>query len=640
METPYERSRIERAKRELYDPKGSVAPRAPELSPTQIDTSDVWERQNDVLRHLTPPPRRPLGVFVAKALIVTAIFVVGFSLLYLFYTYVKGTRNSPENIVLTPDMPVSVTSGVDNALRLVVENKNRERLNGVILTVKYPDGTKKSDGVTDLTSDTKIFGDIDAGQLVSWDGHAIFFGKENDDIEVTFVVSYRFEGISSTFERSVSHRIRVNTAPVNVLVRTLDEVNSGQPMDMTIVVASNATIPLSPLLLKIDYPQGFTYLDATPAPFVGNAIWSIDALAPGEKFEVRLRGILDGPNGQKRAFRFTTGPKDQRSSTALGSEYSNVVKEIALRQSFIGVDLFLDDRPAGDSIGNFGQRIKGKVLWKNNLSAKVIDAEIEVKLKGSALDRKSIRVEDGGYYRSLDNTITWDKRNTPALSVLEGGDQGYVQFSFLPLPSVTGSEILRNPSITVEISVRAKRISETGVPEEVKTLAVRNVRVTSEIQFASKVLHTIGPIANRGPIPPKVETETTYTIVFSLINSSNDVNGVVVRGVIPPFVRYTGSVSPPNENIVYNDATKEVVWSPGSVPAGTGITTRPREVYFQVSLTPSLSQEGNYADLLYSQSLSAQDAFTGAEIRQQRSKLTTELMNDPNIPRESGRVVR
>lgn len=638
METEYERSRIERAKRDLYDPKDLAVSDVPELSKQKIDTNDDWSRQDaELLGRI--PPQRQVGVLFVKVMIVAAVLSVAGSIAFLAYSLIGGNQNSPENIVMTPDMPVSVTSGVPNDIRLLIENKNRGAIQGVVLTVRYPEGTRRADNGSEIREEKKIFGDIAPGSTMTWESVAAFFGKENADLPVVFSIEYRFEGISSSFERSVPWTVRVNTAPVGVTINTLTEVNSGQTIDMEVVVRSNTTVDLSDLTLKMEFPQGFQFLSAEPPPTSGDAVWVVGSLDPGGKYVMRLRGILSGEEGQKRAFRALVGPTGERTVTTLASEYANVLSEIALRRSFIGVELFFDGKPAQESITSFGRAVSGSVAWKNNLPVKILDAQIEVKLSGSALDRRSIKTNNGGFYRSLDDTIVWEQRNTPELSVLDIGEQGNVSFSFSPLPSVSGGEILRNPTMTAEISVRGKRILETGVPEEVRTISVRTVRVTSEAQFASKAIHTFGPIINRGPVPPKVDQETTYTIVWTIINSSNEIGGATVRAVLPPYVRFTGTVSPTQENLVFNESTKEVIWSPGSVPAGTGVATKPREVYFQVALLPSLSQVGIAPDLVYLQRFLAQDAFTGSQVSQQREKLNTLLPNDPNVDRMDSMVV-
>ncbi|OGZ07551.1 MAG: hypothetical protein A3C13_04880 [Candidatus Lloydbacteria bacterium RIFCSPHIGHO2_02_FULL_50_11] len=170
-------------------------------------------------------------------------------------------------------------------------------------------------------------------------------------------------------------------------------------------------------------------------------------------------------------------------------------------------------------------------------------------------------------------------------------------------------------------------------------MIVENVRVSSQVQFASRAVYYVGPFVNSGPIPPRVEQETTYTVIWSIVNTSNSINNTEVRAVLPIYVEWYGSVSPGTENLTYNQNTNEVVWTAGNIPAGTGIDKPPREVAFQVVLTPSLSQLRSAPALVTQIRLSATDAFTGVLLEQNKSDITTDLSTDPKALRDTDLVV-
>jgi hypothetical protein len=223
--------------------------------------------------------------------------------------------------------------------------------------------------------------------------------------------------------------------------------------------------------------------------------------------------------------------------------------------------------------------------------------------------------------------------------VLEAGESSSVRFSFSPLPPVSSNQLLTNPTIVAEVTVRGKRISEAGVPEEVKTVMTQNVKITSRAQFAARAVYFVGPFINIGPIPPKVENETTYTIIWSLVNTSNTITNTRVRGVLPPYVKWAGSVSPGKENITYNRNTNEVLWTPGDIVAGTGVGQPPREVAFQVVLTPSLSQIKTTPALVSDVNFSGTDLFTGEVLSEEKGDILTVLSTDPKAPDGGDTVV-
>ena len=207
------------------------------------------------------------------------------------------------------------------------------------------------------------------------------------------------------------------------------------------------------------------------------------------------------------------------------------------------------------------------------------------------------------------------------------------------LQRVTGNQLLVNPTIAAEVTVRGRRISETGVPEEIKSVMVQNVRVSSDAQFASRAVYYVGPFVNSGPIPPKVEQETTYTVIWSIVNTSNTIQNGEVRAVLPVYMKWYGSVSPSSERVTYSRNTNEVVWSPGEIPAGTGIGKPPREVAFQVVFTPSLSQVKTAPALLTGMTFAGTDAFTNVPLNQKKQDVTTKLSTDPRAADGSDLVV-
>jgi hypothetical protein len=251
-----------------------------------------------------------------------------------------------------------------------------------------------------------------------------------------------------------------------------------------------------------------------------------------------------------------------------------------------------------------------------------------------------VAAANGGFYRSLDNTIYWDERGYPDLAVVESGGSGSVTFTLSPLAVATNNQSITNPLITAEVTVRGKRMSDANVPEEIKSVMSQNVRVESEAQVAARSVFFVGPFVNTGPYPPKVEQETTFTVIYTITNTSNTITDARVRGVLPPYVNWYGSVFPSNENITYNKSTNEVIWLPGDIPAGTGIGKQPpREVAFQVVLQPSLSQVGTVPILVSDISFDAIDTFTNTPVSKTIKEVTANLLSDPKATGSDQTVV-
>lgn len=639
----FDESRIERVKRGIY---GQVVNEARHeehgaLSPHDVDVASDW---GDTQVEMIPKNRKhrtSAMTVILKALVVLAVFMSFSSGGYLLYTLWNPFSLSPDNIEISIDVPVAVTPGVPADIIVRVTNNNRAPLEYANLTIMYPPDTRlPSDPDTDVRDEKKILNVVPTNGLAKYETKAIFLGEENKQQDVRVALEFRFKGVNSVFTKEETRSIRMLAAPINLTVETLKEINVGQELNLVVGAASNTTIPLRDILLKIEYPLGFTFLDAEPKPTLGNNIWRIGTMEPSKKFTIKVRGILEGVDTQERVFTTTIGAGGSRSEREIETLYSRVLSSVRLMRPFIGIRLTMNGKPAAEVSVPYNERVMGTVFWQNNLPTRVVNAEIEVKLRGVGFDRRAVIAGAGGFYRSLDDTIFWDERGNEALAVLEAGESGSVFFEFIPLPPISGNQLTVNPEIIAEVSVRGKRYDENGVPEAINTFLSQNVRVISTVQFASRAVHYTGPFANYGPIPPKVEHETTYTVIWSIVNTSNTIRAAEVRATLPAYVSWARMVSPSREDITYNPNTHEVVWKAGEIPAGTGIgSSPPREVAFQIVMTPSISQIGSTPSLITKTIFRGIDTFTGSEIMQERADVTTYLSTDPKAKDDHLRVV-
>ena len=641
QESEYESSRIERTKRDLYgtEDKFKKEHRA-ELSPSPIDVGTDWG-DTKIISEREEAPKKS-SVHILKWIVIFAVVTALGSVGYLFYQLVDPfSKPSDKNIQITFDVPVGVTPGTPVDVTVHVSNQNRVALEYANLTIIYPSGTRGGDNSDkDLRDDKKVLGTIAPNTVVEFHTKAIFLGEENSDKEIRASLEYRFVNINSVFTKDEVRPVHLLSAPINLTVDTLKEINAGQQVELAINAISNTVIPLRDVLVKVEYPVGFTFADAEPKPTFGNNIWRVGSMDPTGKFALKVRGVLAGEDTQEKVFHTSVGVGSDLTEREITTSYATVLSAITLQRPFIGVTLLMGHKPADQAIAHFGQNILGEINWHNNLSTKIINAQIEVRLKGVALDRTSVTAGSAGFYRSLDDTILWDERGDPSLAVLEAGSSGSENFNFFPLPSVTSNQLLTNPTIIAEVTVRGKRISESGVPEEIKTVITENVKISSQAQFAARSVYYAGPFINTGPLPPRVEQETSYTIIWSLVNTSNTLQGMEVRGTLPAYVRWAGSVSPGTENIIYNSSTNEVIWSPGDIPAGTGVGKPPREVAFQIVLTPSLSQLRKVPVLMNNIHYTATDSFTGEGLSGTKNDLSTLIATDRNAPTNAAIVLQ
>jgi hypothetical protein len=130
------------------------------------------------------------------------------------------------------------------------------------------------------------------------------------------------------------------------------------------------------------------------------------------------------------------------------------------------------------------------------------------------------------------------------------------------------------------------------------------------------------------------------TKMESLANSFNNISNAKVTAILPPNVKWTGYTSPTTEKINYDSNTGQIVWDVGEIKSGTGSNYPSKEVSFQVSITPSLSQVGQEMNLVNETTISGIDTFSGERIGEVKPPTTTNIFSDPQYERDIGKVVR
>ena len=138
----------------------------------------------------------------------------------------------------------------------------------------------------------------------------------------------------------------------------------------------------------------------------------------------------------------------------------------------------------------------------------------------------------------------------------------------------------------------------------------------------------------------QVGLPTTFAVHWSVVNVSNDISTAKVISSLPSGLRWTGKIFPTNEKIVYNERTNQIIWDAGDISAATGVIIPPREVVFQVEITPQANQAGEPVNLINESTFSAKDTFVNQDITFKGEKKDTQLYEDPSVGYAKGKVAQ
>jgi hypothetical protein len=594
-------------------------------TPIAEELSQIQETEDRKSSFVTKVFMASVLFFVIAAAIAGYVILGGFNVI------------SPKNVDIAVRGLTSVSAGEEISIDLIVQNKNSTAIEKGTLFVEYPEGTRKADNVTETLPREQIdFEDISAGASLTKTVQAVLFGQKDTVQQIKIRVEYVARGSNAVFTKEKAFDVTIKSSPVVMTATVPNEINTGQEVAMTVELASNANALIDNMLVRAEYPFGFTFLSANPAPAFDNNVWNIGDLDPKEKRTITIRGRMVGQNDEERTFRFTTGTASETDEKLIAVNYITLQESVFIRKSFIGLDLRLNSR-ADNAIVSAGDRVQGSLTWTNNLPVSITDAAIQIKLSGSGLDTRGIEVFNNGFYRSSDNTITWDRNSLPSLRSVEPGETGTVTFSVGSLQG-TSDVISRNRNLEVlaDVLVRGTRIQD-GASQTVESQASNVAKVSTNLAVAAKAVYSIGTYDNRGPMPPRANQETTYTVVLNVSNTFNDVSNISVKTSLPPYVRWLNNAT---DVVQYDESSRTVTWNIPSLRSGVGYNSPSRELSFQIGLTPSSNQAGTSPDLTGQIDIFGTDRFTGTVVTSSKPPLNTNIASDPDFRNGDERVIQ
>ncbi|MEX2010567.1 MAG: hypothetical protein WD874_02065 [Parcubacteria group bacterium] len=602
--------------------KGSEAEVEGKWDSPALDDMIQERRKED--RHQSP---------LKKFFLFSIIFVAGASLL-AGYVYFGGANFvSTKNVDIQVTGPVSIPAGEPLILTVTVVNKNNAELETANLSIQYPEGTRDpADTSKALTREMVVLGSVKAGGENSQTFRSAIYGERGEIKTIRLTVQYKVEGSNATFYKDKVYEISIGDTPVAIGIAQPAGVTSGDIFSSTITIAANSTEVIRNVIIKAEYPYGFSAIDSIPEPTSGDNVWNIGDLSPGDKKKITIRGSIVGEDNEERTFRFYAGVADPENPTQLKVPLVSASQTLAIARPTVGLSLILNGQSDLEYVAPAGQSVQATLRFKNNSLEKLLNARVTVKFSGNALDKFSINPQDGGFYNSGASEITWDSNDTPALEEILPGESGQVTFRVASLATLPPGT--RNPSIDLTGHISATSL---GAPDVVSNVT-RTVKIASEVSLSGRSLYSRGAFTNTGPIPPKVDAPTTYTVVLNLGNTQNDINESKVTMRLGANVKWAQAAQ--GENVTYDTNTNTVTWNVGTLASGAGSSLPGREASFQVTLTPSIGQIGSAPSLVTGITFAGTDSFTSEKTSVAISSINTRISADPTYTQGDEVVVK
>ncbi len=620
--------KIEELKNKIYSKKANFKPKARSvLDERPHEVSDTF-KDDEIKKIIKKPSKSLLQSTMFRKLFFGSVLFFFVSVVFGAYMFFGESNTvSADNIEISVLGNAFASGGEILPLQINLINKNSVKLEYSDLLISYQQGAGEGE---DMFRKRIGIGEVPAGDTVKELVEVTLFGQQGTTRDVNITLEYRVPGSNAIFVKEKSYTVNISSAPVNLSVSGPESSGSNQNISFSVKAGLNTKDAVKNMMIVAEYPRGFDFKSATPAPTFGDNIWVLGDLNPGVEKEIKVNGVIVAQSGEQRAFNVYIGQQKDINERGMGVQFNSQSYVVAIQKPLLDTRLTLNGNRDPEVTITSGSSVKGEIEWKNTTNDKLTDVEIVAEIKGTIVNFSSI--DSSGFYESATNKIIWNRQNFEQFGEIKPGESGKLSFQFATMPPTSSSEA------TVDISLKARNPANVNEFLDIKNFDRKVIKVATKMQMVGEALYYSGAFSNTGPLPPTPGESTTYTISWSLVNSLNDVSGAEVRAKLPIYVDYVGTTSPRSENVNYNATTKEVVWNVGNVKKGTGTTLPVKELQFQVKFNPSSVHVGEVMELVESIKYKGVDTVNNAQINGSYGDIKTLLNGDLNYNPQNDKV--
>lgn len=623
---------LEDLKEKLYGDDEAIANRQHEVS--QYDPNLALKKDTAGFAQEKNWQEGPGIQSFQKKAIKIGLIVVGIILLVtagavLFIRYKRGAFVESQ-VTLAISGPESIGSTQPAVYRITVKNDNRVALKNAELHFNYTENFQPDNlpniQVDNLSNSRFLIGEIKARGMAEVDFPGKFYAPKDSVVFINATLSYTPSNFNNTFEAQGQKAINIQSSPISLEVNAPFEAASGNAVEYIIDYKNIGQKKFDDLKITAEYPEGFAFSSGEPQASDGNNLWYLGTLDPDQGGRIIIRGNMQGQQDEAKVVRISIGSSGANGAATVFSQKEKLTKIVTsplkisqavkyMRGEMVSAGDTLNYQLNFENVGNLGMR----------------NVVVTLEIDSRVVDFRYLRLHSGSF-NAENQTITWKAADFPGLANVEPGKRGSIQFD---LPLLEKIPVEKREDRNFIIRTVAK-IDSPDVPTPIGSNKIISsnelaLKLSSKIILETGGYHQYPNFETIGQVPPVVGRETGYVLRWRLANVSNDVKNVRVVSFLPTGVVWKGKFLPENEKIYFNERTNEVVWEVGEMASGTGILNNPREVSFQVAITPQINEIGKFMDILDSATLTAEDTFIEKELSLKSKTKTTYLKEDPTI---------
>lgn len=609
-----------------YDPRVVGATQA---SPFQQE--EHWQ---GVQKGFSPSQKKK--IWISVSILAFILLAVGGA---VFYAWWQKNAFHQDRVSVSFEGPKEADSTAPMKYVIHFKNDNYVSIKNAELNLSYSENFQPTDNVNLKylsPSSSKIFiGDVKAKGEGTAELKGVFYAPKDSPVYIK--ASLDFIPSNGTEKLSMQGLIGVNitAAPLMLEVQAPQHAVDEDSLEYVIDYRNVDTRRMSDVQIRVEFPQGFQLGSANPKPSEKDSYWYIGNIEPDQGGKIRVQGKIRGIDQEGKDIVVSIGHVGNDGQFVVFNKQqlsTRIVSPILMvKQKLDGQD---------SDVIKPGDILKYTITYQNTGTIGLRDAIITAEIKGKILDFSKISIDKGSYDESK-GMMTWKASDVPGLANINPKAGGEVHFS-IPVKTIIPIENKLDKNFTVS---SVAKIDSPDIPTQLNENKIigsnrLELKLASKVLFETRGYYNDSKLKNSGPIPMETGKETTFTIHWSVINISNDISEAKVISSLPSGIRWIGQVYPSNEKISYNSRTNQIIWDAGNVPAGAGAIDPPREIAFQVGVTPQINQVGGPVLLVNKSIFTAKDDFVGQDITIEGNQKDTQLSEDSGVGYLNGKVAK
>lgn len=592
---------------ELYDPKfknnGSEVHHV--KSRRSLDLPASWGEEAPLIIKTKEDAGFSFGTKLLVLSTIILLLALGFS------TWrVMSLRNvvSATNIDMEADISQYIEGGEQTPLIVTLRNRNTANLESASVTLLYKQGNGSQDE-QEKVQEKRDLGTINSGEIKKQDFSVSLYGSESESRDLVVKLEYKVMGSSATFTKVITQQVILRTPPISVSIEGPDTISVGQMGTYSFVVKNNSATTSLPSVLTLLLPNSFTIDTTSPKSLSRSTSWSIGKLDKGDSQTIKVTGSFDGKQGETATLQAKIGSQGD-SASEIGIVYSSQTVDVKFRSSpLVLATNLVSDTNFGETL-RYGDRMRLTVNYTNGSLEPLEDVSITVSLSGDAAIYNSVD-PTSGYYDSVAKTITWTKATLPDLAILAPNAQGTVQVVIPIVPKGINSPTLK---------VTVVGAGTTKAADDVVATLSKTYAVSGSATLVASTQYKTSSFVNSGPIPPRPNQDTTYTVNLK-VSAQNAIGNTTVSFVLPAYVTWRGVTSDPR--VTYNSKSRTVTWNIGHIDQGSFVTAD-----VGLSVKPSQSHVGQSPAITSGIVLDTDEEVSRVHLKSTLSPLTTSVKNE------------